>query len=205
MKKLFIAVLATLSISLCNAQDMQMKGVMSLEFGSTREQVKQTLLAKQPGAKVYSSTERSMSFQDVTWGAYKTFLFMCQFSDDNRLHSVLIFVEPDHCSKVFTLYDEITKIINERYYVTTKSLESYSYPYERKDKYRYTETMVKNGKVTMQSLWTFDSRSTPTDTEDDNCIKAEVADECLVIITYQDGLIIDEVIAKQKAKQSKDY
>ena len=65
--------------------------------------------------------------------------------------------------------------------------------------------MVKNGKVTMQSLWTFDSRNTPSNTEDDNCIKTDVADDCLVIITYQDGLIIDEVVAKQKAKQSKDY
>ena len=65
--------------------------------------------------------------------------------------------------------------------------------------------MVKNDKVSMASLWSFDNRNTPSDPEDDNNISVFVTQECSVKITYQEGVIIDEVIAKKKAKESKDY
>ena len=65
--------------------------------------------------------------------------------------------------------------------------------------------MVKNDRVTMQSLWAFDTRNTPSNDEDDNNISVMVTDDCVVKVTYQDGVLIDEVIEKQKAKNSQDY
>ncbi len=205
MKKLFIAALATLSINLCNAQDTQMKGVLSLEFGMTKEKVKDVILSKQPESKVYSSTPVSMTFQDVKWGAYKTFLMICQFSDDDRLHTVMFFLKPDHCSNIFTLYDEVTGIMTNKYNAPSTNLEHYRYPYEKKDKYRYTETMVKNGKVIMTSLWKFDIYNTPENENDNNFIKIAVVDDCMVQVMYQDGILIDQAVEKKKAKESNDY
>ncbi len=205
MKKLTTLIVFLLLSITTFAQSNMMTSVLGIEFGSKRQEVKNHLANKQPESKVYSETDISVSYEKVTWGEYKTFLVIFQFSDDDRLHTVLIFVSPSTCSKIFTLYDNVVETISERYYKPKKTIEHYSYPYSKSDKYTYTESMVKNDKVTMASLWSFDNRNTPNDTEDDNNISVFVTDDCSVKITYQDGVIIDEVIAKKKAKESKDY
>lgn len=205
MKKLIILTFLLFVYSISYSQSNLMSSVFGIELGSKRQVVKDILLNKQPESKIYSETDVSVSYQDLKWGEFDTYLVIFQFSDDDRMHTTMIFLEPDHCQNVFSLYDKTVDIINERYYTTNKKTEYYSYPYDRKDKYRYTESMVKNGKVTMQSLWSFDTRNTPDINDDDNHLKVHVSDDCLVIVNYQDGLIIDEVLAKKKKQDSKDY
>jgi hypothetical protein len=205
MKKLLIFIAVMLWTTLSFAQSTTMTSVLGIEFGSKRQQVKEIITSKQPTSTLYSEKEISMTYENVKWGEYKTMLVIFQFTDDDKLHTVMIFLDPDHCKNVFYLYDKVIGTINERYYQTTKSTEHYSYPYTRSDKYKYTESMVKNDRVTMQSLWAFDTRNTPSNDEDDNNISVMVTDDCVVKVTYQDGVLIDEVIEKQKAKNSQDY
>jgi hypothetical protein len=205
MKKLLLSI-AFLFISITTfAQANMMTSVLGIELGSKRQEVKNYLVTKQPQAKVYSQTDISVSYEGIKWGEFETLLTIFQFSDDDRLHTVMIFVDPSSCSKIFRLYDDVVEILTERYYKPNKTYENYSYPYSKSDKYTYGETMVKSGKTSIGSLWSFDSRNTPSDPEDDNNITVVVTQECSVKVTYQDGVIIDEVIAKKKAKESKDY
>lgn len=205
MKKLTLALSLLIASFGAMAQTEPMTSVFGIELGSNKKQVKDQLMSKQPECKLYSGTDMSLIFEKVKWGAYKTYMVVFQFSDEDRLHTVKILVEPDHCQNVFRLYDEITGVINERYYTTNSKVERYSYPYQKSDKYKYTATMVKNGKVAMQSLWSFDNLKTPDNEDDDNHINVSVTDDCLVAVSYQDGLIIEGVIAKKKQKDSKDY
>lgn len=203
MKKLIVLILSSFISFGSFSQSNTMTSVLGIELGSSKSQVRDLLMSKQPECKVYSTTDVSMTFENVKWGAYKTYLVIFQFSED-KLHTAMIFLEPDHCQNVFTLYDDVCEILSERYFTTDKKIERYSYPYERGDKYKYTESMVKNGKVTMQSFWTFNTRNTP-ENDDDNNIKVAVSDDCLVIVTYQDGVLIKEAVAKKKQKESNDY
>jgi hypothetical protein len=207
MKKVFILLMATMSLSMSAlfAQTTTMTSVMGIDLGTTKAKVTEILASKQPDSKVYSQTEKSLSYTDVKWGDYKTYLVIFQFSDDDRLHTVQIMIEPEFPKGVFNLYDEVTSKLTERYGNSKKKVEYYSHPYTKADKYKYTESMVKRGNVTMISLWTFDSPNTPSDEDDDNTIQVKVVPECLVKISYQDGVIINEVVKKQKENNSKDY
>lgn len=187
------------------AQSNMMTSVLGIELGSKKQDVRTILATKQPESKVYSQTDISISYEGIKWGEYETLLVIFQFSDSDQLHTVMIFVDPSTCPKVFSLYDDIVETLTERYHSPNKNYENYSYPYSRSDKYTYGETMVKSGKASLGSLWSFDNRNTPGDPEDDNNISVFVTQECSVKITYQEGVIIDEVIAKKKAKESKDY
>ena len=47
--------------------------------------------------------------------------------------------------------------------------------------------------------------NTPDNTDDDNAIMIEITNNCIVKVSYQDGVLIDEVVNKQKEQNSKDY
>jgi hypothetical protein len=207
MKKFLTIIAATMSLSMSAsfAQTTTMTSVMGIDLGITKAKVSEILASKQPDSKVYSQTDKSLSYTDVKWGDYKTYLVIFQFSDDDKLHTVQILIEPEFPKGVFNLYDDIASKLTERYGNSKKKLEYYSHPYTKADKYKYTESMVKRGNVTMISLWGFDAPSTPSDEDDDNTIQVKVVPECLVKISYQDGVIINEVVKKQKENNSKDY
>lgn len=205
MKKLLIILMIFMQAGLADAQTKSMTSVMGIELGSTRAQVKAKMAEKQPLSKIYNETDISLSFENVRFGGNKTLLVMCQFTDDNKMHTCHIFVEPSDCKEIFSKYDEIVKDLSDKYGTSEKTLEDYKYPYSIDDKYNHTEVLVKRGYVTMLTLWTFDSRNTPDNTEDDNGIMVSLDKTCSVKVTYQDGLLIDEAVAKSKAKNSQDY
>lgn len=205
MKKLFVAALAVLSLNLCNAQDTQMKGAFSLEFGSSKKTVKETILAKQPDAKVADEGEKYVSFDNVKWGKFTTYRVTMKFHKDS-LHTIYIYIDPGQCHQIFNLYDEVVELMIERYNSPKNKNEYYRYPYDKSDKYKHTAAMVTNEKVVMNSLWQFDILGTPFNTEDDNSLVVSVKGaSCLIQVAYQDGILIDAAIEADKAKNAKDY
>jgi hypothetical protein len=208
MKKFLTIIAATMSLwtSASFAQTTTtMTSVMGIELGSSKAKVSEILTSKQPECKVFSQTEKSISYTDVKWGDYKAYLVIFQFSPEDKLHTVQILIQPEFPKGVFNLYDEIIEKLAERYGNSKKKLEYYSHPYNKTDKYKYTESMVKNGNVTMISLWTFDVLNTASNEDDDNTIQVKVVPECMVKVSYQDAVIINEVVRKQKENNSKDY
>lgn len=205
MKKLLIILVIALQGGIADAQTKTMTSVMGIELGSTRAQVKAKMAEKQPLSKIYNETEVSVSFENVKFGGNKTILVMFQFTGDNKLHTCHIFVEPSDCKEIFSKYDEVVKDLSDKYGRSEKTLEDYKYPYSIDDKYKHTEVIAKRGYCTLITLWTFDSRNTPDNTEDDNGIMVSVDKTCSVKVTYQDGLLIDGEVAKSKEKNSQDY
>ncbi len=204
MKKLLLFLTAMLLTTATFSQNTTMDRVLGIKLGISRNEVKAIMKSNQPESVVYSENEISLSYDKTEWGAYKPLLLMFQF-DEDKLHTVHVFISPEYCKDIFYTYDDVVDIINGRYYTTSKFTEHYKYPYTKSDKYKYTTILVKNDYVTMQSLWSFDTRNTPNNSEDDNNIMVTVTDDCNVKVTYQDGYLIDVAVAKEKAKQSKDY
>lgn len=205
MKKLIMILVVVLHCGTSNAQTKTMTSVMGIELGSTRAQVKAKMAEKQPLSKIYNETDVSVSFENVRFGGNKTLLVMCQFTDDNKMHTCHIFVEPSDCKDIFSKYDEIVKDLSDKYGNSGKALEDYKYPYSKEDRYKHTELIVKKGYVTLMTLWTFDNRNTPDETKDDNGIMVSIDKTCSVKISYQEGVLINEAVTKSKAKNSQDY
>ena len=205
MKKTFLVLIIIFFYSLSYSQNNIMTSVLGIELGSSRAVVKSKLTEKQPQSKIYDETAVSLSCENIRFGAHKTILVIFQFTDDNKLHTCLIFVDPSDCKEIFHKYDEIVNDLNQKYYTSSKTLEDYKYPFSREDKYKHTEAIVKKNYCTLMTLWTFDSRNTPDNTEDDNGLSVSIDKTCSIKVTYQDGLLIDEAVAKDKAKNSNDY
>lgn len=201
MKKLTLVLMIMLYSGFTYSQDSNtMNSALGIPFGSSKEVVKKTIKEKHPNSKIYSETAISISFENVKYGAYNPMLTNFQFTESNEFHTCRIFIDPDDCNDIFTLYDDIVKILDEKYYTTNDKLEDYKYPFSKSDKYKHTATLVKGKYVSMFSLWTF-----PTNGEKNNAISVEIDKTCAVKATYQDGNLIARVLNQKKKNESGDY
>lgn len=201
MKKLLLVTMIILYSGFIYSQETKtLNSVLGVPFGSNKSVVKSTIKEKHPASKVYSESETSISFEEVKYGAYKPILVNFQFSKEGEFHTCKVFIDAEDCKEIFTLYDDIVKIIDEKYYFTSEKLEDYKYPFSKSDKYKHTESLVKGKYVSMFSLWVF-----PTGQEKNNAISVEVDKSCSVRVTYQDGNLIAKVIEDKKKNESGDY
>jgi hypothetical protein len=198
---LFLLLFFTFNIS--QGQSKEMNSVMGIPFGSTRAQVKAAMSQKQPGIKIREEKSNIVIYNDGKFGGRSAFSFLFKFTDSDKLHTTIILLDPVYCNQVFELYDGIVSDINQKYYVSDFVVERYKYPYEKSD--RENTNVITGGYATINTIWTFDMPNTPDSTDDDNAIMIEITNGCIVKVSYQDGVLIDEVVNKQKEKNSKDY
>lgn len=192
-----------LGTNMVNAQNRDMSSFMGIAFGSTVAEAKAAFLAKQSNAKTEREDKQFLTFKDVKFGGRDAFAIVMKFSEEGKLHTAVVLMAPDECIESYKLYDDVVSDINDKYYKSDVVVEQFKYPYERKD--RENTTALKNGYATFNTLWTFDTRNTPNDSEDDNAILIEILKSCIVKISYQDGVLIDEIVLKNKEKNSADY
>jgi hypothetical protein len=198
---LFLLLFFTFNIS--QGQSKEMNSVMGIPFGSTRAQVKAAMSQKQPGIKIREEKSNIVIYNDGKFGGRSAFSFLFKFNDSDKLHTTIILLDPVYCNQVFELYDGIVSDINQKYYVSDFVVERYKYPYDKSD--RENTNVITGGYATINTIWTFDMANTPDSTDDDNAIMIEITNGCIVKVSYQDGVLIDEVVNKQKEKNSKDY
>jgi hypothetical protein len=184
-------------------QSKEMNSVMGIPFGSTKAQVKAAMSQKQPGIKIREEKSNIVIYNDGKFGGRSAFSFLFKFTDSDKLHTAIVLLDPVYCSQVHELYDGIVSDINGKYYVSDLSIERYKYPYDKSD--RENTNVITGGYATIHTIWTFDMANTPDNTDDDNGIMIEITNNCIVKVSYQDGVLIDEVVNKQKEKNSKDY
>lgn len=197
----FLLLFFAINISL--GQNRTMNSVMGIPFGSTKAEVKAALIEKQPGIKIREESANMIIYDKGKFGGRESFSFLFKFTDSGKLHTAIILIDPVYCSKVHEIYDDIVSDINEKYYVSDLQVERYKYPYDKSD--RENTMVITGGYATIHTIWSFDMPSTPSNTDDDNAIMVEITSNCIIKIAYQDGVLIDEVVNKQKQQNSKDY
>lgn len=197
----FLLLFFAINISL--GQNKVMNSVMGIPFGSTKAQVRAAMLEKQPGIKIREEKPNIIIYDKGKFGGRESFSFLFKFTDSGKLHTAIVLLDPIYCSQVHELYDGIVSDINGKYYVSDLSIERYKYPYDKSD--RENTNVITGGYATIHTIWTFDMANTPDNTDDDNAIMIEITNNCIVKVSYQDGVLIDEVVNKQKEQNSKDY
>ena len=184
---LFLLLFFTFNIS--QGQSKEMNSVMGIPFGSTKAQVKAAMSQKQPGIKIREEKSNIVIYNDGKFGGRSAFSFLFKFTDSDKLHTTIILLDPVYCNQVFELYDGIVSDINQKYYVSDFVVERYKYPYEKSD--RENTNVITGGYATINTIWTFDMPNTPDSTDDDNAIMIEITNNCIVKVSYQDGVLID--------------
>lgn len=196
MKKTILFML--LMVNIATAEELN--GIMGIQFGSSKATVKAQFMAKQPEATIYTDKPKTLTFQDTKFGGRKSLGIIFAFTDDDKLHTIIVLIDPEFESKAFSLYDEINQEINEKYHTYDKQWEDYTYPYDKSDRYSHGVTALKIGKLDVATTWNF-----PDSTGEDNVIQTTITSNISVKITYQNGYLINQVVSKNKEKNSADY
>lgn len=202
MKNLIILITIILFNLSTNGQELT--GFMGIPFGTSREEIKKTFLSKNPNSKIYTDKPGTLTLTDFTFGGRKALAVVFGLNDQNQMHTAIVLLENNNDDDVFELYDNVVTDINNKYHYRDVNNEVWRYPYTITDKYTYGVSAIKMGKCLYQSMWYFDVND-PTTHDDDNVIEVEITESCSVKISYQDGLMIDQVVIKNNEKNSQDY
>lgn len=199
MKSIFLAFFLTICY-FSYSQVQNLEGFLGIKFGSSREEVKKSMLLRQDcKLDIQNSNENVLFFDNVNFGGRKTEYIIFKFVN-NQFHTGAVVLKPELESKCIELYTKIKDELNEKYFVTDKDYENYKYPYEKGD--GHAETAIAVGKAEFVSYWFFNQ---DTDGEIQNAISIQIKEDFNIVITYQDGKLITEAIKKQKESNFKDY
>ena len=203
MKKLLSIIIITLLI-ITSVKGQELTGFMGIPFGSTKSEIKTKFLAKNPNAKIYTDEVRTLTFTDFNFAGKKAMAVVFGLNEKSQMHTAVVLLETERDDDVFELYDNIVNEINDKYHYRDVDNEIWRYPFEKSDKYDYGVTAIKSGKCVLQSIWYFDVND-PESHDDDNAIAVQNTESCDIKITYQDGIMISNVVSNNKAKDSQDY
>jgi hypothetical protein len=203
MKKLFALLFCFLGFVYSQSPDISdsssvlPKSVIGLNFGSDLNTANAVIKSRNKLAS-YEEIERGIIKYDgpIQFGEYTSELTLLLFTDSNKLGKVVFFIEPNFCSDIFSLYDDILASLKSKYLDPEESLEYYVYPYEKSDRYKYTESMVKNGKVAKLDFWKMNNGLN---------ILVEIGEDCRVKVSYEDSFIWNSYATRIKNKKSNDY
>lgn len=197
MKKVYLLLLMLcMFVSGYSQSKDTLNGFFGCKFGSNKQTIKSIMTSK-TGSKIYSENDNSIIFTGVKFAGHKANVIIFQFIN-NKLHTAKVLLSSTYESGVIDLYNDIKNGINEKYYVTDDDYERYDEPYYKDD--GYTISAIKLGKANFSAYWDFSNPKSDKE-EDNNTISVEITQSLSVIISYQDGVLINEVIKKN----NKDY
>lgn len=202
MKNLITFISITFFSITCIAQELT--GFMGIPFGSTKNEIKTIFLNKNPEAKIHTDEPRTLTFKNFKFGGREAVAVVFGLNDEGKMHTAIVLLNNDNDDDVFELYDDVVSDINNKYHYRDVNNEIWKYPYDKSDKFQHGTTAMKSGKCSLQSMWYFNVND-PYGHDDDNIIAVENTQSCTIKITYQNGMMINDVISKDKSKNSQDY
>lgn len=202
MKKITL-LLAFVVISLfSNAQLSEYKGALGVEFGCSRDAVRQMMTTKHPDAKFYQAKNNSLQWTDGKWAGSDVLVWTFSFTDSGKLHTIKVTVLPSAEYAVWDLYKEFSDNLIQKYGWPKNDFKTWKDPYTISDKEAYGISALKNGKVDYSMYW--EKSNDPSNPEDVNSISIEITTYVNVRVTYQNGLLIDEAIKSSNDKKQGD-
>lgn len=203
MKKAILALLLFISFYAKSQGTDSLNGFLGIPFGSNKQQIKSTIQAKFPSAKIYEETEKKIVYDNIQFAGKNCLAMYFALNSEGRLHTAVVLLDnQDH--EAFSLYDAIVLDLDKKYHYHDSQYENWSYPYDKSDRDQHGITALKVHKLKIMSFWNF-AAADPNTTDDDNIIQVTITDGCNVKLSYQNGAMINEVVEKNNANNSKDY
>ena len=186
-----------------NAQTLELKGGLGVNFATKKDSVRLMMKTKHPDATFDEEKNNVLYYQGGTWLNRKTSLWAFCFTPSTKLHTMMVFVTPSLDSKAFDLYDDVVSDLKTKYGEPTGVIENWKYPYDEDDKYSHGTTAAKLGKVTLMTYWKFPN-SNGIVGDESNTILVELDTSLDTKVKYQDGILIKEAISKSNEQKQED-
>lgn len=201
MKKMLLIIVAMLTISSANAENT-LNGFMGIPFGTSKSEIVRLFKEKQPKSTIHTDDGKVLTFTDCQFAGRNAIAIVFALNDQSQVHTVTVLLD-NKDYEVWTVFDEVVSDIESKYKPRTGEYENWSYPYDKNDKYTHGITALKVNKLKKAAYWYFPVETGNSD--DDNVINVTINDNCHVKIIYQNGVMINQVVEKNKQKNSKDY
>ncbi len=170
---------------------------LGIPFGSNQRLVNEKLLERNGTYNEINSDDITMTYEGIIFGGRQTEFIMFTFFD-NQFCKASVYIKPYLESKVVEIFNQIKSEINSKYFITKKDYETYDFPYEKND--GHTETAISLGKAEFISFWNFgNGRDT------DDYIVLKIDENLNIVISYEDGVLLDKLVKKTQQKNIEDY
>lgn len=193
-----VIVLYFLLISLASFCQSKLDAPLGLIFSSNRATVKSNLSSKdgvfdKESKHIYGT---SLIYNDIKIGSLKSETSIFKFVDD-KLFEVNLFFSPTHNNEIQDIYDDICKIIFDKY-GKGESFRNFKYPYE--DKADDQIIAMKKGYADITTFWLKFS--------DSDAITAKILpfdEDIEVKLSYQSGNLLKLAMKKQEIQNKNDF
>lgn len=200
MKSIFVIIFVAFSFNL-TAQTTSLDQFFGMKFGSSRDSIKKAMSLK--SSFKFDLKESDGDYLQYLGGEFAgrashsmVFIFV-----NNKFHTGKVFFKPTISRDILEMYNSIKSDIDNKYYLSNNTYETYEYPFEKGD--LHLELAIKSDKAKFSSYWLFD-RPDSKDHSPQNSITLSVLPIMMVYLTYQDGRLINIAIEKDTKKKAKD-
>jgi len=176
----------------------KLESFLEIPFGASIEEAKQ-IIKMRSGSEFdeENSNLETLFFNGIRFGGRETIFTMLSFYED-KFSKASVYIKANLEAYTVSLYEEIKDEINSKYFVSTEDYETYKSPYEKND--GYTETAISIGKANFSCYWNFQNSNAM-----DDYVSVSINENMNIIISYENGFLIDLLVKERKANDISDY
>lgn len=176
---------------------MKLNGFLGIDFGSTQEIVIEKLLTRTGCVLDHdNSDENALFFNGLRFAGRETLFVMVRFYE-NSFAKASVFIRPKLEAHTINWYLEIKEEINAKYFISQEDYEIYESPYEKDD--GYVETAISLGKAKFSCFWAF------KDNNVEDYISVRINEDMHIVLSYENGHLMELLVSKNKAQDNLDY
>lgn len=169
-------------------------GFLGIKFGTSKAAVIETMKSKGAAIDSDDPSNETVTFKNVSLGHRQTVTFFVRFVN-NKAFEADYFFDPGLEAKTIEYYNDLLSDLTD-VYGKGESFKNFKEPY--KDGDGYETTAIASGKADYVTFWEDAANNK-------NSISLKIQPNLHVKLVYQDAVLVEEAIAKQKAKEKSDF
>lgn len=190
MKKFLVVITACIMIFGSSFAKKQTKaprrGLIDIELGISKEQVKTQLKAIYPQSKIVSETPRTLSVVGIKIGLAEPDSVIFGFSGTGRYKSSAIIMESvPAMNQLFVVYNYLSSVLDTKYGTHQVGKINFKPPYTPADTGIFGLDALKDGKLDYHTAWILERRKNGVLDSQDKIILLEITEFCRIKYSLQ--------------------
>jgi len=178
--------------------NLRIYGFLNISFGENKDSVIKGIKERNGVLDLQNSTEESLIFNNVNFAGREASFVAFHFINDHFCRA-MVFLKANLETKTLDLYKDFKNEINERFYKTKQDYEIYETPFQQND--GYIDTAISLGKANFSSFWSFKNDQA----KEEDFISLKINENFFIIITYENGYLMDKYESNRKKNNYQDY
>lgn len=199
MKKLLLASILGILSYTSHGEIIKVENAVGIPFGSTIQAVKDSMKYLHPDAKLTqegtSNDNRCLFYVSGSWEKSHISVWMFIFDSNNTLGMVKLYLSPDKLENTFTFYEEVCKIVANKYGNERYDFDTWVYPSKATPDFIGRLEAIKSKDLKVYRYWQFNTYHEDTFTDDTTIwVSVKMNDDwSSVEIKFSDGNFYDAV------------